>query len=140
MTTPPRPGKSVVVGEIVAHMRESFALVFGSNQLRRLILESMSFEGYFKASKDYLQPVLKMAAVPLAALLFAGLDLTEKQSSVILIGPVYFLLFLGSAVASRQARRSPSGRLSRPMDRRTGHSREDRRNNRRAALAVLLQR
>ena len=91
------------VAEIVVHLTESFALAFRNEDLRGLIIESMSFEGFFKATKDYLQPILKMAAIPLTALFFADLALSETQKSVILIGPVYFLLFLGSAVANRKA-------------------------------------
>ncbi|MDA1073802.1 MAG: MFS transporter [Proteobacteria bacterium] len=100
----PHEGR-VKFSEVVAHLRDAFALVFTRPALRRLMFESMSFEGYFKASKDYLQPILKIAAIPLAVVLFSDLDLSEVQASVILIGPVYFLLFLGSAVASRQAHR-----------------------------------
>ena len=91
------------IAEIVSHLKESFTLAFNNAELRGLIIESMSFEGFFKATKDYLQPILKMAAIPLAAILFADLALSDTQKSVILIGPVYFLLFLGSAVANRKA-------------------------------------
>ena len=91
------------MAEIIQHLKQSFALVFGKASLRSLIIESMSFEGFFKATKDFLQPILKAAALPLAALLFADLTLSETQKSVILIGPVYFLLFLGSAYMSRRA-------------------------------------
>ncbi|MCP4624460.1 MAG: hypothetical protein GY850_13170, partial [bacterium] len=73
--------------------------------LRRLILESMGFEGFFKASKDYLQPILMAAAMPLTAALFTGIELSNEQRSVVLIGPVYFILFLLSAVAARNAYR-----------------------------------
>lgn len=91
------------MAEILRHLKQSFALAFGNADLRGLIVESMSFEGFFKASKDYLQPILKAAALPLAAILFADLALSDTQKSVILIGPVYFVLFLGSAVMSRRA-------------------------------------
>lgn len=91
------------IREIVEHLKASFILAFRTPELRSLIIESMSFEGFFKAMKDYLQPILKMAAIPLAAILFTDLALSNTQKSVILIGPVYFLLYLGSAVANRKA-------------------------------------
>jgi len=91
------------IREIVEHLKASFILAFRTTELRSLIIESMSFEGFFKAIKDYLQPILKMAAIPLAAILFTDLALSNTQKSVILIGPVYFLLHLGSAVANRKA-------------------------------------
>ena len=71
--------------------------------LRRLLLESMGFEGFFKATKDYLQPILKSAAIPLTAVLFSGAALSEHQQAVVLVGPVYFVLFLLCALASRKA-------------------------------------
>ena len=91
------------IQEIIEHLKASFILAFRNPELRSLIIESMSFEGFFRAMKDYLQPILKMAAIPLAAILFTDLALSNTQKSVILIGPVYFLMFLGSAVANRKA-------------------------------------
>ena len=89
--------------EMTHHLRETLALAVGRPELRRLMLESMGFEGFFKASKDYLQPILKAAAVPLAAGLFTDVSLTVEQKSVVLIGPVFFVLFILSAAASRNA-------------------------------------
>jgi MFS family permease len=88
---------------IVTHLREALVLSVRQPSLRRLLFESMGFEGFFKAAKDYLQPVLKAAALPLTAALFAGAALSEEQQSVLLIGPVYLVLFLLSALASRKA-------------------------------------
>ena len=97
-----REGKASLK-EIAAHLREALAAAVRKQSLRRLMLESMGFEGFFKATKDYLQPILKAAALPLTALLFAGVALTQEQRAVFLIGPVYFVLFLLSALASRKA-------------------------------------
>jgi len=97
------------VKDFLKLLKETIILSIKSSNLRRLILESMGFEGFFKASKDYLQPILKTAAIPLTALLFEGLDLTDEQSSVILIGPIFFLLFILSAIASRNAHRLVKG-------------------------------
>ena len=46
--------KKTSLGEIVVHLKESLAALVKQTSLRRLILESMGFEGFFKASKDYL--------------------------------------------------------------------------------------
>ncbi len=69
--------------------------------LRRLIGESMSFEGVYGAVKDYLQPLLVLAAlaIPLAV------DRPEIQRSALLVGAVYVVLHLLASVASRQAHR-----------------------------------
>ncbi len=75
--------------------------------LRRLIGESMGFEGVFHAAKDYLQPVLQ--ALVLASwtmpLLGTGDGLDVTRRTALLVGPVYFVLFLLSAFASRQSHR-----------------------------------
>ena len=90
-------------GEVWRHLKESLLSSVGEPGLRRLILESMGFEGFFKAAKDYLQPILKVAAVVLTARVFAGVAMTDVQRSVILIGPVFFVLYILSAFASRNA-------------------------------------
>ena len=67
--------------------------------LRRLIIESMGFEGMFKAGKDYLQPILKQTAVALPLLL----TLDETKRTALLIGVVYFALYIMASIAARQS-------------------------------------
>ncbi len=113
--------KGASLGKVVAHLRETLGRAFRQPRLRRIIFESMGFGGVFKAAKDYLQPVLKAAAAvyvvaaaarlgllpvgsegdPAAGGLTAGLN--EPQTAAILVGPVYFVLYLLSALASRRA-------------------------------------
>jgi MFS family permease len=69
--------------------------------LRRLFLETMGFEGTFKVTKDYLQPILKQAAVSLPIFLWLSAD----KRSAILIGAVYFILYLLAMAASRNSHR-----------------------------------
>jgi MFS family permease len=77
--------------------------------LRRLMLESMGFEGIFKATRDYLQPILESAALPLTAMLALSSSLDQPQKAALLVGPVYFVLYLLSAMASRNAHRFVPG-------------------------------
>lgn len=93
------------IGDILHHLKETLMVSIKQDTLRRLILESMGFEGFFKASKDYLQPILMAAALPLTTALFTGIQLSDEQKSVVLIGPIFFLLFIMSAFASRNAYR-----------------------------------
>jgi len=93
------------LGSIINHLKETLMVSVKQASLRRLILESMGFEGFFKSSKDYLQPILMSAALPLTAALFTGIQLSDEQRSVFLIGPVFFVLFILSAFASRNAHR-----------------------------------
>ncbi len=73
--------------------------------VRRLLLESMGFEGVFHAVKDYIQPVLTAAATVFVARYVATADLSEPQQAVLLVAPVYLALHLLSGVASRRAHR-----------------------------------
>ncbi len=94
---------SLNLKQVIIHLKESLLVVIENKSIRRLMLESMGFEGFFKSIKDYLQPVLKQAALPVIALFFSGISMTQEQQSVVLIGPVYFFLFILSAVASRKS-------------------------------------
>ncbi len=67
--------------------------------LRRLLAEGMGFDGLFKVTKDYLQPVVKTAALGLPVLL----SFDDHKRTALLIGVVYFVLYLLSSFASRHA-------------------------------------
>ena len=96
--------------EVWQHSRSAIVEAVQKPQLRRLMTESMSFEGVFHASKDYLQPLLAAAATAwFAVQLDAGASATsgwsELQRTTLLIAPVYLCLHLLSAIASRRAHR-----------------------------------
>ncbi len=74
-----------------------------SPALRRLFLETMGFEGSYKVSKDYLQPIVKQAALNLPFFLW----LSAEKRSAVLIGCVYLLISVLSIIASRNAYRLP---------------------------------
>jgi len=93
------------LAEVFHHLKQALRTSVRQTDIRRLLFESMGFGGFFAASKDYLQPILKAAALPLTAALFAGALGHEEQRVVILVVPVYFALFLVSAFASRNAHR-----------------------------------
>ena len=90
---------------LYAHTLEAMKLCLGKPALRRLVFESMGFEGFFSACKDYLQPVLQATALAAAAGLAFAEGWSDVQRSAILVGAVYLALFLGSAAASRKAHR-----------------------------------
>ena len=92
---------SVSIKDIFIHLVESFKKVIKVKGLRSLIGLSMGFEGVFRVSKDYLQPILKSQALLLAPLLMIG----QKESLVIVIGFTYFILYNLSASASKSSYR-----------------------------------
>ncbi len=67
--------------------------------LRRLFLESMTYKGNATLTKDYLQPLLKQVAI---ALPFLAVWSFERRSAV-LVGIVFFLLYILSSIASRKS-------------------------------------
>ncbi len=69
--------------------------------LRRLVFEGMGFEGMYKASKDFLQPILQQTAIALPILV--ALDASKR--SALLVAGVYFLLYFLSSFASRNSHR-----------------------------------
>jgi len=91
----------VSMSTVYRHLRETFAQIFHTAHLRRLVAESMTFEGTFKAAKDYLQPLTRQAAVGAPFLL----ALNEQTRGPVLIGVVYLTLYVLSAWASRNAHR-----------------------------------
>ena len=67
--------------------------------LRRLVFEGMGFEGMYKASKDFLQPILKQTVIALPLLL----ALDESKRTALLVAGVYFVLYFLSSFASRNS-------------------------------------
>ena len=99
-----RAGERVSLKKVSRHLWESLRISVTRRSLRRLILESMGFAGFFKASKDYLQPILKGAALAVPM----GLMFNETQRSALLVGAVYFVLHIVSAYASRKSHKISS--------------------------------
>ncbi len=78
---------------------KTFGGLFKDPAAIRAILNSASFDAFFKATKDYLQPILKAFALSLPIL--ATLDDTKRASTI--IGAVYFIMYLMTSYASRSA-------------------------------------
>ncbi|MCK4800693.1 MAG: hypothetical protein KAS84_01785, partial [Anaerolineales bacterium] len=65
----------------------------------RALLNSSSFAGVFKSAKDYLQPIL--AALALSVALLNNLEDTRREA--VIIGLVYFGIYILTSLASRRA-------------------------------------
>ncbi len=97
--------REISLAQMGRHLKESFKEAFGNMHLRRLIAESMGFQGAYDVAKDYLQPILKGAAVVAVGQWFAQEQMSDIQQSTLLVGPVYLMLYLLAAFASRNAHR-----------------------------------
>jgi MFS family permease len=76
-----------------------FFIAFRSASVLKAVNNISIFSGYFKAVKDYLQPVLKTLALSLPLML----HLQEQQRSSIIIGLVYFFIFLMTSFMSKHS-------------------------------------
>lgn len=94
-----RPPEDVSIRCVFVHLKESLGESIKRKPLRRLMLESMAFGGVFNAVKDYLQPLLKNVALLLP--LFVSME--ETRRAAIIVGIVYFVLYLASAYASQKS-------------------------------------
>jgi len=100
-----RGRKEVSLREIAVHLGESLRDAFRKADLRRLVFESMGFEGIYKAAKDYLQPILMSAAALWLGSMVVTEDLSTPQKTALVATPVFFVLYLLAAAASRNAHR-----------------------------------
>lgn len=97
--------KQVSIARMAQHLWSALRQSVARAQLRRLLVESMCLNGALKSTKDYVQPVLKQAAVALP--IFVALH--DKKRAAVLVGVVYCVLNLMSGVASRLSHRFPRG-------------------------------
>jgi len=93
-----RRGAAAGPGRVMRTLISSLADALRSRPLRRLFAEGMGFGGLYKVAKDYLQPILRAAALGVPVLYLA-----DMQRTAVLVGGVYFLLHLLSSYASRHA-------------------------------------
>jgi len=87
------------VPEQIKATGRTFLGIFRNPRALRAIFNSSGFDAYYKATKDYLQPILETFALGLP--IFVALEADQRSSMV--IGVVYFVIFLLSSYASRKA-------------------------------------
>ena len=80
-----------------------FVFSFRDMKVLKAIANLSFFTGYYRAIKDFLQPILKTFALGLPVFLF----MEDKQREAIVIGLVYFFIYLLTSFAARN-----SGRFS----------------------------
>ncbi len=76
-----------------------FKIMFKDRDVLRSVANSATFGALFKSTKDYLQPILESFVISLPLLLW----LTDKKRSAVVIGAVYFVIYLITSLASRSA-------------------------------------
>jgi MFS family permease len=86
-------------GEIIRNMMG----MLRQRSTRRALSNAALFSGCFKVMKDYYQPVL--AAIAASLTLHINGHLSDQQVTAIIIGGMYFVLYLGTSWSSRNAGR-----------------------------------
>ncbi|MBN2324283.1 MAG: MFS transporter [Spirochaetes bacterium] len=77
-----------------------FLDIFKNRNALKALFNSSLYDGLFKTVEDYLQPILKDFALTLPVLL-----VLQERRSTVLIAATYFLLYLLTAVSSKNAHR-----------------------------------
>jgi MFS family permease len=78
---------------------KTFWITFNNREVLIIANNISLHTGYFKAIKDYLQPILQTYALSLPFLLFFA----DDKRSALVIGIIYFFIFLLTSFASRHA-------------------------------------
>jgi MFS family permease len=87
------------IQQILRTLGSAISVCWRRRNLRRVLVESMAFEGLYKSSKDYIQPVIRLAviAIPVATWM------SDAQRSAVAISVVAVFVNLCSSFASRRA-------------------------------------
>jgi len=85
--------------EKITNTLKNFVGIFKKGGVVRALLNSSIYDAFFKTVKDYLQPIVKQYALLIPIFLL----LEEDRRTSVLIGLVYFLLFILTMFSSRNA-------------------------------------
>ncbi len=84
-------------GEVI----KAFVFTFKSKLYLKAVTSLSLYTGYYRAVKDYIQPLLK--AFALAVPVFAWLS--DDKKTALMVGVIYFFIYLVNAFASRRSDR-----------------------------------
>jgi hypothetical protein len=108
MTTYPKilegERQSLERGKIMSTFRQTigdFITSFRNPAMLRAILTQSVYSGYYKAVKDYLQPVIKTFALSIPLFLY----LENEQRSALMVGLIYSIIYILTAFMARHSGR-----------------------------------
>lgn len=99
----PRHAARGAIKDEFLHVMKAFASSFKDLFVLKAIGNQALYTGYYKATKDYLQPLLQGLALSLPLLV----GVADRERTALIVGLVYFVLYLLTSHASRS-----SGRFS----------------------------
>ena len=86
-------------GLIFMNVFKDFMSSFKDIQVLKAIANVSIFSGYFRALKDYLQPILNAFAISIPVLLF----LKDDQRTAVIVGLAYFIIYILTSFSSRKS-------------------------------------
>jgi len=108
MTTYPKilegERQSIERGKLLSTFRQTigdFITSFRNPAMLRAILTQSVYSGYYKAVKDYLQPVIKTFALSIPLFLY----LENEQRSALMVGLIYSIIYILTAFMARHSGR-----------------------------------
>jgi MFS family permease len=90
-------GKEIIRNFV--HVTREFISSLSNRDMLRAIANLSSHSGFFRAMKDYLQPVVQTFTLALPIFVY----LEDLQRSALVIGVVYFIIFLLTSLAARRS-------------------------------------
>ncbi len=94
-------GKTILKNFInpISETIKEFINIIKKPKVLTIMLNSSLFDAYFKTIKDYIQPIIKNMVLATTILL----SLTENERVAVLIGAVYFVIYLLTSFASKNS-------------------------------------
>ncbi|MFW6041273.1 MAG: MFS transporter [Thermoplasmatota archaeon] len=88
------------IKSIIEHLKNSFNQLVNYPGLRKMLINASIYDSFFKISKDYLSPIVETFAVALPFLIYID---NPEQRTAIMVGIVYFFVYMNSFVSSRKS-------------------------------------
>ncbi|MDP2722334.1 MAG: MFS transporter [Bacteroidales bacterium] len=92
------------ISQRFADVWKSFVVSIKARSTLTALISTSLFSGYYSAIKDYVQPMIKTMALAIPVAFY----LNDDQRTAFLVGLVYFVIFLLTAIASRLSGRMAS--------------------------------
>ncbi|MBS3781214.1 MAG: MFS transporter [Candidatus Thermoplasmatota archaeon] len=84
----------------ISHLKGSLRQFFDHPKLGKMMANASIYDSFFKISKDYLSPIIRSFAVGLPFLLYIE---NNDQRTAILVGVIYFFVYMNSFISSRKS-------------------------------------
>ena len=85
--------------QVTATLSGGVGLFMKKKEIRTLIFENICFEGFYSSAKEYLQPLLQVAALTIPVML----SYTNKARTAVVVATTYAFLHILGSIAARKS-------------------------------------